>query len=68
MVGTRGGFFLASTIHNYMIIEGIDVFGRELQPMQSHEDLLIQNVGVNFASEFCLGFDFGSRFLRGFLI
>lgn len=51
-----------------MIIEGIDVFGRELQPMQSHEDLLIQNVGVNFASEFCLGFDFGSRFLRGFLI
>nr|XP_026500135.1 atrial natriuretic peptide receptor 3 [Vanessa tameamea] len=51
-VGSRGGFLLASTIHQYMTIEGIDVFGREIQNMQSHEDLLIQNVGVNYATIF----------------
>ncbi|CAG9568152.1 unnamed protein product [Danaus chrysippus] len=50
-IGWRGGFLLASTIHDYMILEGIDVFGREIQPQQTYEDLLLQNVGSNYASE-----------------
>ncbi|CAH2054245.1 unnamed protein product, partial [Iphiclides podalirius] len=46
-----GGFLMASTIHEYMLLEGIAVFGREMQPQQTYEDLLIQYVGNNFAND-----------------
>ncbi|KAL0818846.1 hypothetical protein ABMA28_008166 [Loxostege sticticalis] len=50
-VGLTGGFLLASTIHNYMLYYGITVFGKELIPSQPHEEMLLQDVGNNFASE-----------------
>ncbi|XP_028166317.1 uncharacterized protein LOC114357069 isoform X2 [Ostrinia furnacalis] len=53
-VGGNGGHLLASTIHLYMISEGITVFGKELVASQPHEEMLLQDVGNNFASEFYL--------------
>lgn len=52
-VGTTGGYLLAATIHSYMISSGIDIFGWEILPQQSYEDMLRSTVGNNFASESC---------------
>ncbi|XP_060806014.1 atrial natriuretic peptide receptor 1 isoform X2 [Amyelois transitella] len=48
-VGGSGGFLLASTIHNYMLLEGISVFGKEMIAQQSHEEMLLQDVGNSYA-------------------
>lgn len=55
-VGGSGGFLMASTVHEYMLFEGMAVSGREMQPQQTYKDLLVQNVGNNYASEFDSGF------------
>ncbi|XP_052756283.1 atrial natriuretic peptide receptor 1 isoform X4 [Galleria mellonella] len=48
-VGGSGGYLLASNIHSYMIMEGFTVVGKELIPEESHEDMLLQDVGNAFA-------------------
>lgn len=50
-VGATGGYLLAVTIHNYMMIAGIEVFGWELTSHQSYEDMLRTQVGNEFASK-----------------
>lgn len=51
LVGSTGGFLLANNIHMFMLFQGIDVHGREIQPWQTYEELLLQSVGNDFASE-----------------
>ncbi|CAK1594038.1 unnamed protein product [Parnassius mnemosyne] len=53
-VGASGGYLMASSIHQYMLFEGINVYGREIQPRQPYKELLLENVGNNYASEFRL--------------
>lgn len=50
-VGDSGGYLLAATIHNFMLAEGIDVFGWEMMTQQSFEEMLVQIVGNTYASE-----------------
>lgn len=50
-VGHDGGYLLAATIHFNMINLGVDVFGWELQSVQTYEEMLLQVVGNNYASE-----------------
>lgn len=50
-MGDSGGYLLALTIHNFMMAEGINVFGWEMMAQQSYEDMLVQIVGNTFASE-----------------
>lgn len=55
IVGMNGGFLLASTIHEFLIYEQLQVFGWELQFNNNNntlQDQLIEHVGNNFASEF----------------
>ncbi|KAF9808311.1 hypothetical protein SFRURICE_008364, partial [Spodoptera frugiperda] len=47
-VGDSGGFLLASTIHGYMLAHDIDVFGWELRPQDTFEDMLVQIVGNTY--------------------
>lgn len=54
-VGQSGGFLLASTLHEFLIIEDFEVHARELQLHNSLRDQLIQHVGFNYASEFSFG-------------
>lgn len=60
-VGLSGGFLLATTLNEYLLIEGFDVHARELQLHVSLQDQLLQHVGNNFASEFCFGSLFESN-------
>lgn len=60
-VGGSGGHLLASTIHTYMLSEGINVFGKELISTQPHEEMLVQDVGNEYASESCLQCNGGVR-------
>ncbi|KAJ8711872.1 hypothetical protein PYW08_008826 [Mythimna loreyi] len=54
-VGSSGGYLLAATIHNFMIMEGIEVFGWEIMALQPFEEMLVQVVGNTFASELFFG-------------
>lgn len=54
-VGASGGFLLASTIHDYLIYTGFSVLGKEISQQQTYEELLIETVGNNYASELLLG-------------
>ncbi|CAF4879879.1 unnamed protein product [Pieris macdunnoughi] len=50
-VGARGGHLLASTIHDYMIREGVHIFGRELQGNIPAIETLRQWVGFDYSSK-----------------
>ncbi|KAL4703676.1 hypothetical protein ACJJTC_016220 [Scirpophaga incertulas] len=55
IIGADGGFLLASNIHEFMTKEGIAITGKELRPSQPHEEMLREDVGNNYASEFRVG-------------
>lgn len=50
-VGQSGGFLLASTLNEFLVLERFEVHARELQLQNSLQDQLIQNVGNDYASE-----------------
>lgn len=50
-VGDMGGYYLAATIHHFMMIAGINIFGWEIVSHQSYEEMLLTQVGNDFASE-----------------
>lgn len=58
--GDSSGYLLAATIHTYMLSESIEVFGWELLAQQTYEEMLVQVVGNNYASESCLGVGWGA--------
>lgn len=53
-VGNDGGYLLAASVHYYMINAGVDAFGWELQPFNTYEEMLVEVVGNNYASESCV--------------
>lgn len=53
--GITSGYLLASNIHEFLIAEGMETLGRELQLQNSLHDQLLQTVGNNYGSEFWFG-------------
>ncbi|GBP85007.1 hypothetical protein EVAR_64336_1 [Eumeta japonica] len=51
VVGASGGWLLASTIHDYFIFNRISVLGREILATHTYEEILLETVGYDFASE-----------------